>query len=311
MTRQDVTSEGCQCPWCGSMECSAQERVSVETLIREWSRWEQLDVRDELPDCGSLTLYECAVCGLLWFYPISPGSDRLYAQLDKQDWYYQPVRGEYAWAMRDLCAHSRVLEVGCGTGSFLSLAAEAGHSVSGLELNPNAIEICRGKGLEVAACDIGEFASRHQGQFDAVCAFQVLEHVRDPAGLVRCMRELLHENGRVIVSVPNVDSFKKHTFNCLDTPPHHVTRWRKRSFLRGAPSLGLLPVRVKPLPLESRHISYYSRAIVSHWSRRWPVVRGREYRIVPALDDLIRRLRLHRLLAGEGLYVFCMAACSP
>jgi len=270
-------------------------------------RWEGLDVRGELPHCDELTFYECGFCGLQWFDPVTQASGAFYARLDKRDWYYQSIRREYGWALRDAPPRSRILEIGCGDGKFLSLATKAGHSVCGIELNPHAVAACRERSLDVVACDADQFAREHEGEFDVVCAFQVLEHVGSPAKLLQSMCKALRGNGRIIVSVPNVDSFKRHVFNCLDTPPHHVTRWRRETFIKAANTYRLNPLRVKSLPLETQHTDFYARAQVAGWAKLWPVLRGREHRIVPAVARLIQIFRLHRCLAGEGLYA-CLGA---
>jgi SAM-dependent methyltransferase len=52
-----------------------------------------------------------------------------------------------------------------------------------------------------------DFTPRHQ--FDSIVMNRVLEHVRDPVGLLRLARRWLSPNGRLLIGVPNADSFHR------------------------------------------------------------------------------------------------------
>jgi SAM-dependent methyltransferase len=120
-----------------------------------------------------------------------------------------------------------VLEVGCGSGAFgISL-----HTASyvGLEFSEQAASDARRRGLEVLRESVEEHAQTHAAQYDAVCAFQVLEHVARPDQFLRACLAAIKPGGLVIVSVPSVDSFASGLPDfLLDMPPHHVTRWSDR-----------------------------------------------------------------------------------
>ena len=48
---------------------------------------------------------------------------------------------------------SDVLDVGCGRGEFLELLREKGIRARGLDLNPEMVEVCRARGLDVTSAD--------------------------------------------------------------------------------------------------------------------------------------------------------------
>jgi 2-polyprenyl-3-methyl-5-hydroxy-6-metoxy-1,4-benzoquinol methylase len=77
--------------------------------------------------------------------------------------------------------------------------------VAGVELDERAAAEARGRLDEVACADLDMFAFPYPAEsFDAVVAADVLEHVRDPWGLLARIRPVLKPGGRLIASVPNV-----------------------------------------------------------------------------------------------------------
>ncbi len=96
---------------------------------------------------------------------------------------------------------SKVLEVGCGCGHVAGSLARAGYRVWGLDLSTRALECAASQGLEqLVRASILELP--FEDAFDAVCAFDVIEHIPDHeralAGLVRAARP----GGLVLVTVP-------------------------------------------------------------------------------------------------------------
>ncbi len=102
-------------------------------------------------------------------------------------------------------ANSRkMLDAGCGGGTFLVDARDAGWTVSGLEINAEFPEFCR-KDLGIDDVKIGLVTDPPfpDGSFDAVALLDVLEHMYDPvASVTRCAR-LLKPGGVLVVKSPN------------------------------------------------------------------------------------------------------------
>lgn len=101
-----------------------------------------------------------------------------------------------------------LLEVGCGTGEFLMAARSAGHQVVGLDLSAEAVDYVRERhpNLDVR-CDTLDSVTLPPESVDVVAAFHVLEHVPDPIGLLKQMREVLRAGGLVYIRVPNLDTW--------------------------------------------------------------------------------------------------------
>jgi 2-polyprenyl-3-methyl-5-hydroxy-6-metoxy-1,4-benzoquinol methylase/uncharacterized coiled-coil protein SlyX len=104
--------------------------------------------------------------------------------------------------------NSRVLEFGCATGYMSEvLASRRGCSVVGIEVVPAAAEIARHRCEKVVVGDAETLDLREAlggDRFDAILFADVLEHLRDPAALLKRVQPFLAEGGSVIASIPNV-----------------------------------------------------------------------------------------------------------
>ena len=105
---------------------------------------------------------------------------------------------------------SRVLDIGCGAGAFGAALKELRPqvNVTGVEIDPEAAESARSR-LDLVLDGDAESALPHLlGQnFDAIVLNDVLEHVVDPEELLRKLRPLVADGGRVVASIPNVREF--------------------------------------------------------------------------------------------------------
>lgn len=98
----------------------------------------------------------------------------------------------------------QILSVGCGNGSTEVELLKQGHSVVGLELNADAAETARKKGLEVIVADAFLANQYLNGrQFDCLIYADMLEHVSDPQALLAKHMQLLKPGGAIVISVPN------------------------------------------------------------------------------------------------------------
>jgi N-acylneuraminate cytidylyltransferase/CMP-N,N'-diacetyllegionaminic acid synthase len=99
----------------------------------------------------------------------------------------------------------RMLDVGCSTGFVVEAARERGWDAVGLDLNPSAVEYGQGRGLDLRNVAL-EDAGLEPASFDAICLFDVLEHLIDPVRTLRASVRLLRHGGILFLYVPNYDS---------------------------------------------------------------------------------------------------------
>lgn len=103
---------------------------------------------------------------------------------------------------------SRILDVGTRFGSFLNKLHQAGYlDLTGVDIDANAID--RGRSIYRAlAAQLRHYRGTslpfESSQFDAVTAFDVIEHVPDVDLLLREIRRVLRPNGIFIFQTPNL-----------------------------------------------------------------------------------------------------------
>jgi 2-polyprenyl-3-methyl-5-hydroxy-6-metoxy-1,4-benzoquinol methylase len=161
----------------------------------------------------------CGGCGALYAREIPDAAtlERLYRSEGEQDAWRAatPAKAEASAADRELLADlarggfslagKRLLDVGCGAGGLLRAARDAGMQPAGLEVNPETARSTRGLGFEVHEGTVEDYDGE-PGSFDAVTLNQVLEHLADPAAVVRRLGALLRPGGRLVFATPHAGS---------------------------------------------------------------------------------------------------------
>lgn len=95
-----------------------------------------------------------------------------------------------------------------------------------------------------------------------VCSFQVLEHIADVKSFFYVAINLLKTGGKLILSVPNNDSFLKYLDNSFSIfPPHHMGLWNEKSLSNITKFFPVEFVKIFKEPLQKYHISGYNYAI--------------------------------------------------
>lgn len=113
----------------------------------------------------------------------------------------------YLWAA-PLAAGRRVLDLGSGEGYGSAILAGSGAaSVTGIDVDERAVEHARvsysAPNLTFEAGSALELDGHGPGSFDMVVAFEVIEHVDDPAALLDRVAELLDPSGLLVLSTPD------------------------------------------------------------------------------------------------------------
>ena len=99
-----------------------------------------------------------------------------------------------------------LLDVGCSSGAFLSTAKHYGCEVVGVEPAKKAAKVAQNNGVEVYPCLLHQ-AKLTDNSFDAITIFEVVEHLVNPADLMKECYRLLKPNGILLIGTGNTDSW--------------------------------------------------------------------------------------------------------
>ena len=119
----------------------------------------------------------------------------------------------------------KLLDVGCGEGSFLRLAQSVGWDVIGLDPDPKAVTNAADQGLTVYEGGVEYFNGKTE-LFDVITLSNVIEHLHEPVKVLAACYTLLKPGGELWLETPNIDSFGHLRFGKnwrgLETPRHLV-----------------------------------------------------------------------------------------
>lgn len=113
---------------------------------------------------------------------------------------------EMAFNKGILNKNSTLLDMGCGLGGILEAAREKGvEDVYGIDIDEDAVKISASRINEEGRVfvDDGEKIINNLPKFDLITSVQVIEHVKNPLEYLKQARNLLKEDGKILITCPN------------------------------------------------------------------------------------------------------------
>lgn len=225
-------------------------RKASERAVKTWSTPPVIESSKSIPcvlcggmdfrpamDCVSFRFVRCIGCGLIQANPQpddaaiasryreSHGKDYLAYEIANEasflrlqelalaDADFETIEREAREAASRRALYApRVLDVGCAIGALLAKLRERGWNCTGVELSTNQADYARRiRSLDVRDVTL-EAAHFPGGSFELVHASHLIEHLNDPRSFVREARRVLAEDGRLLVTTPNVAGFQARLF---------------------------------------------------------------------------------------------------
>ena len=140
----------------------------------------------------------------------------------------------------------KTLDVGCGIGDFLRFRP----GTIGVDVNPETIAYCRAEGFDARQMqpDVLPFGD---GEFDTVMLDNVLEHIAQPAPLLREIARVLKPKGRAVVGVPGRKGYA--------SDPDHKRFYDEPGLVAAMATSGFDVVKVMHLPIPMRWLDAHAR----------------------------------------------------
>ena len=187
-----------------------------------------------------------------------------------------------------LPGEARLLEVGCGVGGNLPLLRRFG-SVEALEPDAESRSYVTARlGVPVADGRLPDGLPYAPGAFDAVCGFDVLEHVEEDAASARKLAELVGPGGYLVATVPAY----RWMWSRHDELHHHRRRYTKDEFEALFREAGLKVVKSSYF-----NTLLFPLAVAARLAKRLLGLKGEDDRMPPAWLNRILT-QLFRLEAG-------------
>lgn len=106
-------------------------------------------------------------------------------------------------------AGKKLLDIGCGGGLLSEAMSQRGAQVTGIDMGQAPLDVARLHAqkselrIDYQLTTAEQFALNYAGQFDVVCCLEMLEHVPDPASVIRAAASLVKEGGDLFFSTLN------------------------------------------------------------------------------------------------------------
>ena len=250
--------------------------TTTNVLVRQCPACHQPGSR---PLCSKngFTIVSCLECGC--DYVTNPPDDRaLQEYYGREAWFEGGEHGGYenydaqtqdsVNSIRTLLSQvssvlpknkGSLLDVGCGYGSHLQIAADLGWRCFGVEISEHARAVANQR-LGDAATIVGDTAELIPHPFDVILMLDVIEHVSDPYKIFYQLFALgaIQPHTRVIVSTPNAGSIEavSHPAQWVYRhPPSHLTYFTKTSLESFFRALRFTSVKVQGQHLLSSFLS--------------------------------------------------------
>lgn len=150
----------------------------------------------------------------------------------------------------------RILDVGCGDGHFLAVAAQRGWKVYGTEFTDEAVAVGKKNGAEIFKGRIQEF--NLADNFDVITSFEVLEHIYDLREHTASIYSLLRKGGLFYFTTPNINALSRRILGgkwTIIEYPEHLSYYTAGTVNRLLTLVGLRKLEIRTTGISVQRFS--------------------------------------------------------
>jgi SAM-dependent methyltransferase len=240
--------------------------------------------------------------------PLELTGERTLPDVPEENYWYRRHLAVYRW-IAARCRGLRVVDMACGEGYGSAVLAEHAAQVTGVDANPDAHEHARLRySMPGLRFERGLVEQWEDGApWDAIVFLQTIEHVTEPAALLRRFATLLAPGGAVYVSTPNRLTLAPAGAERSDNP-WHVREYAPAEY-RDLVGPEFASVELLGL-FHARKLRAHELALRLGWDRAHAALRVTKpfySRFVPAISERDFELRCGPLERALDL----LAVCRP
>ncbi len=131
-------------------------------------------------------------------------------------------------ALKEVKGKGKLVDVGCGIGRYGLKLKKMGFSVYGIDVNKEALKVCKKKGLNVKYSDVQAKIDFPNNYFDVAWCTEVIEHLKKPKKALDEIHRILKKGGKLILTTPNTNIF----YPKFNQNPSHVQFFNMKSLLK-------------------------------------------------------------------------------
>jgi SAM-dependent methyltransferase len=153
-----------------------------------------------------------------------------------------------------------LLDIGCGTGEFISFCQKKGMAVTGMEPGEKARKFANSQHQLHIAASLEELKGK-ETKYSVITLWHVLEHIHRLNDSLELIKGLLAERGTLIIAVPNcrsADARKFGAFWAAYDVPRHLYHFDKDTLTRLLRNHGFSVQTVLPQTLDAYYVSLLS-----------------------------------------------------
>lgn len=190
-------------------------------------------IRDRVKGGVPVNVYRCDEC-YLDFLEIWDNERQVYSFYDRDNYVFKPnvtgekmkyneYEGRFERVFPFLKKETKLLDIGCGDGTFLSMVRSHVAQAEGTEITAYHVHNLRNEGFKIWDCSLHEI--QPERPYDIICMFALLEHVPNIIEFLDDLKSrFTHEHTQIFIEVPNL---LDPLTSCYDVPEYRNFFYRQ------------------------------------------------------------------------------------